>query len=67
MQKRQEYRYINPLTDYGFKKVFGDEEVMTAFLTDLLEPKSPIVDITFLDKEMNAQTEYERAALQDCR
>ena len=57
MQKRQEYRYINPLTDYGFKKVFGDEEVMTAFLTDLLEPKSPIVDITFLDKEMNAQNE----------
>ena len=47
---QRENRYINVLTDYGFKKVFGDKEVMTAFLTDLLQPKSPIADITFLDK-----------------
>lgn len=40
---------------------------MTAFLTDLLEPKSPIVGITFLDKEMNAQTEYERGVIYDLR
>ena len=39
-------RYINLLTDYGFKRAFGDEEVMTAFLTDLLQPKSPISKIT---------------------
>lgn len=32
--------YINPLTDFGFKKVFGDGEVMRAFLNDLLEPAS---------------------------
>ena len=34
---QRENRYINVLTDYGFKKVFGDKEVMTAFLTDLLQ------------------------------
>lgn len=63
----QECRYINPLTDYGFKKVFGDEEIMTAFLTDLLEPKSPIVGITFLDKDMGAQSKYERGVIYDLR
>ena len=50
---QSESRYINILTDYGFKRVFGDEEVMRAFLTDLLQPKSPISTITFLDKELD--------------
>ena len=31
--KGTEARYINPLTDYGFKKIFGDEEIMRAFLS----------------------------------
>lgn len=29
--------YTNPLTDFGFKKIFGDGEVMRSFLNDLLE------------------------------
>lgn len=45
MEQNKEPRYINPLTDYGFKRIFGDSEVMTAFLTDLLEPESAIVEI----------------------
>ena len=62
-------RYINLLTDYGFKRVFGDEEVMTAFLTDLLQPKSPIIGITFLDKELDGLSQYERGVVYDllCR
>lgn len=32
--------YTNPLTDFGFKKIFGDGEVMRSFLNDLLEPAS---------------------------
>ena len=66
---QRENRYINVLTDYGFKKVFGDKEVMTAFLTDLLQPKSPIADITFLDKEYDGMAEYERGVIYDllCR
>ena len=63
----KEGRYINPLTDYGFKKIFGDKEVMTAFLTDLLEPESPISDIIFLDKDMGAESEYERGIIYDLR
>lgn len=66
-QTRHESRYINPMTDYGFKKVFGDEEIMRAFLTDLLEPKSPIAGITFLDKDMGAASEYERGVIYDLR
>ena len=62
---QRENRYINVLTDYGFKKVFGDKEVMTAFLTDLLQPKSPIQDITFLDKEHDGMAEYERGVIYD--
>ena len=62
---QSENRYINVLTDYGFKKVFGDKEVMTAFLTDLLQPKSPIQDITFLDKEHDGMAEYERGVIYD--
>ena len=62
---QRENRYINVLTDYGFKKVFGDKEVMTAFLTDLLQPKSPIADITFLDKEHDGMAEYERGVIYD--
>ena len=62
---QRENRYINVLTDYGFKKVFGDKEVMTAFLTDLLQPKSPIHAITFLDKEHDGMAEYERGVIYD--
>lgn len=62
-----EGRYLNPLTDYGFKKVFGEKDVMIAFLTDLLNPKSPIEDITFLDKEMTADSEEMRGVIYDLR
>lgn len=58
---------MNPLTDYGFKKLFGDREVMLAFLTDLLEPESPIAEITFLDKELEAQSQFERGVIYDLR
>lgn len=60
-------RYINPLTDYGFKKIFSDEDVMIAFLTDLLQPASPITSVTFLDKEMAAESEVTRGVVYDLR
>lgn len=67
MEQNKEPRYINPLTDYGFKRIFGDPEVMTAFLTDLLEPESAIVEIIFLDKEMSPSAQYERGVIYDLR
>jgi len=60
-------RYFNPLTDYGFKKVFGEKDIMIAFLTDLLNPLSPIEDIIFLDKELGSDTEDMRGVIYDLR
>lgn len=60
-------RYINPLTDFGFKKIFGNEDVMIAFLNDLLEPNSPIVQVSFIDKDELGLTKYERGVIYDLR
>jgi len=60
-------KYINLLTDYGFKRVFGNAEVMIAFLNDLLEPKSRICDVIFADKEMSSSNKYERGVVYDLR
>jgi len=60
-------RYINPLTDFGFKKIFGDKEIMTAFLTDLLQPSSPIKDLIFLDKELGPDNDSYRGVIYDLR
>ncbi len=49
--------YINPLTDYGFKMVFGDEEIMREFLNDLLKPASPIRHVIFLNKDVQPENE----------
>ena len=65
MYKEMQSRYINALTDYGFKRIFGEKDIMKAFLTDLLEPASPIADITFLDKEFSGMSEYERGVVYD--
>ena len=47
-------RYMNLLTDYAFKYVFGSEkhkQVLIKFLNTILEGKEKIVDVTFRDKE----------------
>ena len=44
-------RYLGVTTDFGFKKLFGEEESkpgLKHFLCDLLELPSPIVELTFL-------------------
>ncbi|MBQ9471082.1 MAG: PD-(D/E)XK nuclease family transposase, partial [Bacteroidales bacterium] len=41
----QEPRYINPYTDFGFKKLFGSElnkELLISFLNALLEGEQEI-------------------------
>ena len=45
-------RFINPFTDMGFKRIFGQEvnkNLLIDFLNDLLEGEKRIIDITFLD------------------
>lgn len=46
--------YIHPFTDYGFKKLFGEEgskPLLLSFLNDLLALESPIVSLSFLNAE----------------
>ena len=56
LEERRE-RYINPYTDFGFKKLFGTEmnkELLISFLNALLsksQPKKVISDIRYLPSE----------------
>lgn len=38
-------RYINPATDFGFKRIFKDEEITRGFLNALLKSEDPTVNI----------------------
>lgn len=59
--------YVDPLSDIGFKIIFGRENVMRAFLNDLIQPKSPIRQIIFLDKEMKSWSFDGRGIVYDMR
>lgn len=66
-QAMHECRYINPLTDYGFKRVFGEEEIMREFLNDLIKPDSPIRHVIFLNKDVQPENEALRGVVYDMR
>lgn len=47
-------KYINPFTDEGFKRLFGQEEhktLLIAFLNRLFEGEMVVTDLTYRDKE----------------
>ena len=47
-------RYINPFTDWGFKRLFGQElskDLLINFLNDLFEGEFQIKDVKLKDKE----------------
>ena len=61
-------RFINPFTDMGFKRIFGQEvnkNLLIDFLNDLLEGEKRIIDITFLDKEQLATAADDRSCIYD--
>lgn len=61
-------KYINPLTDFGFKKLFGEEvnkELLIDFLNQLLPEKHKIKNLTYQQNEHLAGTEYDRKAIFD--
>ena len=60
-------KYVNPFTDFGFKKIFGQEAskpLLIDFLASLL-PEANIVDLTFKDKEKLGRSEADRKAVYD--
>ena len=57
-------RFINPFTDYGFKRIFGTElskDLLIEFLNSLL-PEVHIQDLTFCNVEQFGQVENVRKA-----
>jgi predicted transposase/invertase (TIGR01784 family) len=62
-------RYINPFTDFGFKKIFGSEvnkDLLIAFLNTLLPAEAGTVsDLSFLPNEQVGRSEYDRRAIFD--
>ena len=59
--------FIDPRTDFGFKKIFGSKKVMLPFLNDVLDMGSPIEDIEFLTTEMTPEYKEERNVFYDLR
>ena len=60
-------KYINPFTDFGFKKLFGEEAskpLLIDFLCSLL-PEAQIVDLSLKDKNQLGRTDEYRKAVYD--
>ncbi len=61
-------KYLNPFTDFGFKKIFGEEAskpLLIDFLNALLPQADKIVDLTFKNNEQLGQTDLDRKAIYD--
>ncbi len=61
-------QYINPYTDFGFKKLFGQEaskDLLIDFLNELLPIENKIVSLTFANNEKHGATTSERKAIFD--
>jgi predicted transposase/invertase (TIGR01784 family) len=61
-------KYINPYTDFGFKKLFGEEgnkALLIDFLNQLLPARHQISEITFQNVEALPDTSEERKAFFD--
>ncbi len=62
-------KYINPFTDYGFKKLFGEEpnkDLLLDFLNELLkEEQGQITSLTYLKTEQLGAADIDRKAIFD--
>lgn len=61
-------KFINPFSDWGFKRIFGQDvnkELLIAFLNNLLEGERRITDLTFKDKEQLGDTQKSRNLIYD--
>ncbi len=62
-------KYINPFTDYGFKRLFGEEpnkDLLLDFLNELLKEEQGIItELSYLKNENLGSTELNRKAIFD--
>ena len=60
--------YISPLTDFGFKKIFGDKVIMKRFLEVLFKSqkvKMKIQDLTYIPQEADGSYKDSRRVVYD--
>ncbi len=60
--------FINPFTDIGFKRIFGQEfskDLLLDFLNNLLKGERVITDLHFLDKEQLPEEKDKRTIIYD--
>ena len=60
--------YVNPFTDFGFKKLFGEEAskpILIDFLNALIEKEGHIKDIQFKNNEQLGQTRDTKSIIYD--
>jgi predicted transposase/invertase (TIGR01784 family) len=65
---KREPIFINPYTDFGFKRLFGEEnskDLLIDFLNQMLPPHHQIVDLTFENVENTTETQGNRKAVFD--
>ena len=61
-------KYVNPYTDFGFKKLFGTEmnkDLLISFINSLLNGKEVVKDLTYLNTEHLGTSEADRKAVFD--
>jgi predicted transposase/invertase (TIGR01784 family) len=61
-------KYINPFTDFGFKKIFGEElnkDLLIDFLNELLKGEQHIRDLTYKNTENLGKSVLDRKAIFD--
>lgn len=61
-------KYLNPFTDFGFKKLFGSEpnkDLLMNFLNQLLPPQHQIQELTYARNELLGDTRLDRGAVFD--
>jgi predicted transposase/invertase (TIGR01784 family) len=62
-------KYINPFTDFGFKKLFGTEpnkDLLIDFLNEVILPEQrKITDLTYKKNDHLGATEFDRKAIFD--
>ena len=61
-------KFINPFTDMGFKRIFGQEvskPVLITFLNALLEGEQRIVNLKYLDKEQPGESTDDKSLIYD--
>jgi len=69
IQQQSPGRFINPFTDFGFKKIFGEEpnkDLLIDFLNELLRPQNyAIKDLTYKKAEHSGASDIDRRVVFD--